>query len=277
MSGQLNAFEALALVPGWDPERTDVDELQGGLTNRTFLVQAAGERCVMRLNAESGEVISQDRTCELAILGEAAKTGLAPSIVYSDIDNGILLTEYLPDRVWSKADLQSNENLEMLAQLLRKVHALPSCGVRLDLNLSAARYEEYLKRRHGLHAFATQCVEVIASIPASRHLVCCHNDIVAENIIGSSPLKLIDWEYASDNDPFFDLASLIGFHNLDKSSSDVFLNAYTGGNSDEYRERLADQLRIFDAIQWLWLASRHLASPRRENVTRLEELQQRIR
>lgn len=277
MSQRLNAFEALALVPGWDPEDTDVEELKGGLSNRNYLIQAAGERCVMRLNAEHGHAISQDRSCELTILGNAAAAGLAPQIVYSDIENGILLTEFLPDNVWSKSDLRSDEKLALLADLLRNVHALPTCGVRLDLNLSAARYEEYLKRRHGLHAFATQCVEVIASIPASRQLVCCHNDIVAENIIGVNSLKLIDWEYAGDNDPFFDLASLIGFHNLDRQKSDVFLDAYTGGINDEHRERLADQLRIFDAIQWLWLASRHLASPRRENVTRLEELQQRIR
>jgi thiamine kinase len=277
MSAALNAFEALALVPGWDPERTDIEQLKGGLSNRTFLVSAAGEQCVLRLNAEFAEAISLDRSCELSVLSNAADAGIAPRIVYSDIEKGILLTEFLPDRVWAKSDLQSHENMEALAELLRKVHALPACGVQIDLELSAARYEEYLKRRQGLHAFASRCVEVIASVPATQQLVCCHNDIVADNIIASSPLKLIDWEYAGDNDPFFDLASLIGFHNLNEELSTTLLNAYTGGVNAEFRKRLADQVRVFDAIQWLWLASRHLNSPRHENVLRLEELQQRIR
>jgi thiamine kinase-like enzyme len=228
------------------------------------------------LNAESNQAIALDRSCELAILGRAAEAGLAPHIVFSDIERGILVTEFLTNPVWSSSDLQQAKNLEALADLLRRVHALPACGMNLDLNLSAVRYEEFLRGRHGLHAYATRCVDVISSIPATGHLVCCHNDIVADNIISSQPLKLIDWEYAGDNEPLFDLASIICFHNLDERNSHVLLDAYSGGANAALRERLIDQMRVFDAIQWLWLASRHLVVPMRENVVRLEELQQRI-
>jgi thiamine kinase len=277
MSADMSAVDALAYVPGWDPGATDVEELKGGLTNRTFLIRAGGVQCVMRLNANSSDVVALDRSCEPAILRHAANAGIAPHIVYSDIDHGILVTEYLPDRVWSAADLGSTRKIDAIANLLRKVHALPSCGARLDMQLTAERYAEYLEKRQGLHAFASHCVDVIASVPAGERVVCCHNDVVAQNIVASSPPKLIDWEYACDNDPLFDLASLIGFHNLDKQAAETFLSAYTGGASGEQRQRLADQLRIFDAIQWLWVACRHLRSPRRANAVRLEELQQRIR
>ena len=83
--------------------------------------------------------------------------------------------------------------------------------------------------------------------------------------------------FVAGNDPLFDLASAIGFHNLDERRQQVFLDAYAGGADSELRERLARQLRIYDAIQWLWLANRQLASPRSEQARRLEELQQRIR
>jgi thiamine kinase len=276
MSSELEALDALALIPDWDSGTTTLEQFKGGLTNRTFLIRRGAERCVLRLNADSTEAVASDRSCELAVLRSAAQAGLAPDIVFSDIERGILVTEYLPDPVWSSSDLQDRDNLLAIADLLRKVHALPECGMRLDLNLSAARYEEFLERRHGLHAHASRCVEVIAAIPVSEQLVCCHNDIVADNIISSAPLKLIDWEYACDNDPLFDLASLIGFHNLDKKLSHTLLDAYCGGANAEMRERLANQLRVFDAIQWLWLASRHLSNPQQQNVGRLEELQQRI-
>lgn len=276
MSSDLNPFEALALVPDLDVDLASVEELKGGLTNRTFLVQLSTSTCVLRLNARSAHAVAPDRSCELGNLSNAAAAGLAPNVIFYDVGRGILLTEYLPDPVWSVAELQSQANLEAFAELLRNVHALPQCGVKLDLYLSAKRYEEYLAQRHGLHAFASKCVAIIASIPQSDQLTCCHNDIVADNIIGSSPLKLIDWEYSCDNDPLFDLASLIGFHNIDTRQSEVILSAYAGGLSAELHERLADQVRAFDAIQWLWLASHHLNSPRRENVARLEALQQRI-
>jgi thiamine kinase-like enzyme len=276
VTSALNAFEALALVPGWDPAATEVEELQGGRTNRTFLVVSGGERCVLRLNATSTGAFTFDRKCELSILASAGEAGLAPATVYSDIENGVLMTEYLPDPVWTASDLEATENIEALAELIRRVHALPTSGIKLDLNLSAARYEEYLKRRHGLHAYALRCREVVASVPQSDHLVCCHNDIVAENVIASQPLKLIDWEYAGDNDAFFDLASVIRFHNLPQHVSSSLLDAYTGGADGESQERLAAQERVFDAIQWLWLASIHLNSPKHDNAVRLEELQQRI-
>lgn len=276
MSSALNAFEALALVPGWDPATTEIEELTGGFTNRTFLITSGDERCALRLNAKTTGAFTFDRNCELSILGSAVEAGLAPAIVYADIENGILMTEYLADPVWTASDLESTANIEALAELIRRVHALPMSGVRLDLNLSAAKYEDYLKRRHGLHAYASRCKEVIASNPQSDHLVCCHNDIVAENVIASQPLKLIDWEFAGDNDPYFDLASIIRFHNLPQHDSDSLLDAYTGGADAESRERLAAQERVFDAVQWLWLASIHLNSPRHENVVRLEQLQQRI-
>jgi thiamine kinase len=276
MSSKLSATEALKRVPDWQAGSTEIEELKGGLTNRTYLIRRGAEQCVLRLNAASTDAVALDRSCELEILGNAAKAGLAPGIVYANIEQGVLLTEYLPERVWSVSDLQVEENLAALADLLRRVHELPICGVGLDLSLSAARYQDFLQRRQGLHAFASRCAEVIASIPASEQLVCCHNDIVVDNIVSSAPLKLIDWEYASDNDPLFDLASIIGFHNLDDKASHVLLDSYSGGADAELRDRLADQVRIFDAIQWLWLACRHLNYPRHENVVRLEELQQRI-
>lgn len=276
MKSEMNPFEALALVPGWDPATTEIEELTGGFTNRTFLICSGGERCVLRLNASATGAFTFDRKCELSILASAGEAGLAPAVIYSNLERGILVTEYLTDPAWTASDLESTENMEALAALIRRIHALPISGVRLDLNLSAARYEEFLQGRHGLHAYALRCREVIASSRQSDDLVCCHNDVVAGNVIASNPLKLIDWEYAGDNDPYFDLASVTRFHNLSDHVADVLLSAYAGQSDGESRERLASQERIFDAIQWLWLASIHLNSPRRENVARLEELQQRI-
>ena len=277
MSQNLNAFEAVALVPGWDPDNFDIEELKGGLTNRTYRLRQGDDHFVLRLNAQQAEFFQFDRTSEVEILGEASKSGLAPRVVHVDKERGILILEFLHGRTWQEEDIVQNRNLEALAGLLRRVHALPLCGNRIDASAVAVSYENYLEKRQGLHAFATQCVEVISSIAVPDEAVCCHNDIVAANVIEKSGLRLIDWEYACDNDPMFDLASAIGFHNLDEQSSAILLDAYTGGSNAEMKERLAEQVRLYDAIQWLWLASRQLAFPSMAQSRRLEALQQRIR
>jgi len=290
---QLNAVEALAMVPGWDRETADIEELKGGLTNRVYHVRSGGRECVLRLaapghpvhrgintamykSADNCGTFDRDWSCEPAILETASAAGIAPAMLYADSTAGILVTEYLHGRVWREPDLESRENIEALAELLRRVHALPHCGSRVDLTGIAEKYERYLKERHGLHAFAANCVRIISESPVHEGVACCHNDIVAANIIESGGLKLIDWEYACDNDPMFDLASAIGFHNFDEDRQQLLLSAYAGGASGELKERLAEQVRVFDAIQWLWLAKRHLASPHREQARRLEELRQRI-
>ncbi len=265
MTVHLNAFEALAAVPGWDPAASDVEELCGGLTNRSYLVRRGSNEYVLRLQSELSGMLQFDRSCELPIMREAYKAGLGPELIHSDEDLGILITAFLPGTTWDESDLGLPRNLEALAEVLRKVHALPLCGRRLDLLGDASAYTKFLEKRHGLHSFATQCVDVISSIQAHDQVTCCHNDVVGANLIAGSKLMLIDWEYAGDNDPLFDLASVIGFHNLDQERAGILLDAYVGGQDQEMSD-----------IQWLWLASRHLVFPSKQQARRLEELQQRI-
>jgi len=277
VTSQLNAHDALAMIPGWDLETTDIEELKGGLTNRVYHLRSGNRECVMRLPADYSGTFEFDPSCELAILRTAGVAGIAPAILYANPAAGILLTEYLHGNVWRESDLESSENMEALAELLRRVHALPPCGSRFDLAGHARNYEGQLRENHDFPAFAADCVRIVSEIPLHESVACCHNDIVAANIIDSGDLKLIDWEYARDNDPMFDLASVIGFHNLDEGRQQLLLSAYAGGADSELKERLAEQVRVFDALQWLWLATRHLVSRYREQARRLEELQQRIR
>jgi len=193
-----------------------------------------------RIDADHTSTVLADRSCEIEILKKAGEAGVAPRVVYSDIDRGVLLTEFLPEPVWQEAE--NPDYIEALADVLRRVHALPLCELQVDLNLSARRYEEGLQARHGLHDFATRCVDIISSIPGRDTFVCC-----------------------------------VGYHNFSKQRAQHLLSAYAGGTDSELEEYLAEQLRLYDAIQWLWLAARHLVSPNHKQAVRLEELQQRIR
>lgn len=277
MTELLTVYDALSIIPGWDPMDAEFEELHGGLTNRTYRVRYQGLDYVLRLDSLQSRLFQFDRSLEVKILANAHATGIGPEVLHFDVDAGVLLREFLPGRVWEEADLSSSENLESLASVIRRGHELPQTGVPIGLVGHALAYEKSLERRHDLHTFAIECVAIVGSVPARDDVVCSHNDIVASNLIDNAGLKLIDWEYACDNDPMFDLASAIGYHNLSEAQSKVLMHAYLGGDSTEWRERLADQIRIYDAIQWLWLATRHLATPNCMQARRLEELQQRIK
>ena len=53
---------------------------------------------------------------------------------------------------------------------------------------------------------------MVDAVPPPRAPCCCHNDLVVGNIIAAPEIRFLDWEYACDNDPFFDLGgnSLVG-------------------------------------------------------------------
>lgn len=277
MNRTISPSEALATIPDWDADAATWQEIKGGLTNRSFLVENGGEVFVLRLDAAHTNVFDLDRIAEIRILRQAAEAGLGPQLVFANSGAGILLSRYISGDVWDASDLNDNRKLENLAWLLRRVHEMPPSGVKFDQNGVADRYTRNLAARPGLHTFALRCQQIIADCPVSGEYRCCHNDVVAANVIGNPALKLLDWEYACDNDPLFDLASLIGFHNLGTEQGSVLLSAYAGGANPALSERLAIQVRIYDAIQWLWLANRQMITRSGEQAKRLEELQQRIR
>jgi thiamine kinase len=276
MSALLSVRDAIALVPCLEAGKVSVVELKGGLTNRAYRVSSGDDDFVLRLDAKHTPYFTLDRVSELAILRAASSAGIAPELVYSDADRGILLYRYLPGKVWFAGHLQDPGNFDALCELLRRVHALPLSGSRFDPADVAKRYTGNLESRQGLHAFAVHCADVISSVPPSDAVAVCHNDVVAQNIISTPALKLLDWEYACDNDPLFDLASLVGYHNLDERLALALLDSYAGGADAALRDRLAAQVRLYDAIQWLWLTNRHRLSPNAQQAARLEVLQQRI-
>ena len=76
------------------------------------------------------------------------------------------------------------------------------------------------------------------------------------NIINTPETRFLDWEYACDNDPFFDLATIVAHHNMTQEQSDFFLDAYFEGDGTRWREQLARQTDVYEALLWLWGAAR---------------------
>lgn len=276
MTSLVTVSQALELVPVFDPNEATVDPLEGGLTNCTYRVFQGDVVFVLRLDSSYSNIVQSNRLNELFILGEAAKAGLAPEVIFSNLEFGILVTEYLPGQIWVETDLGDSENIEKLADLLRSVHGLPICGYQHDMAEIAVRYRKPLKRFSDLDTFASKCIDIIRSIRSVNMITCCHCDVVVSNLVEGNRLQLLDWEFAADCDPFFDLASVIGFHKLDNKHTDMLLSAYSGGGDGASKEKLEQQLRVYKAIYWLWLANRYTLSLDDSLIGHLKEAQQSV-
>jgi thiamine kinase len=277
MSKQMAPDEALEMIPALAGTKWRWQAMPGGLTNRNYKVEAADHCFVLRLDDEHTANFGLDRDTELKARNAACAASLAARVVFADNARSILLTEFLTGDVWQAADLNETHNLVSLAELIREVHALPSLGVRFDAGRVVQHYAGNLIDSPDLRAFAGRCQQVALQTPIADRYCCCHNDIIAENIVAQDRLMLLDWEYACDNDPMFDLASVIGFHDLGAKQTEILFNAYAGGADSALREQLDTQIHLFDAVQWLWFAARHSISPDARLAERMKKLQKRIK
>ena len=242
--------EVLSELPGW--EGASCSELHGGLSNRTWLVEAGDRRGVLKIDENPRKAPFNTRAQEAQIQSIAAEQGLANRVLF--VADTVYLTEYAEGVVWSSDYLEDSVNLEQLAIALRKLHALPLTGRTFDA-MGAAR--DYVSRIEEPDAGRVRdCLRKVEAGPSPPNLCCCHNDLVVENIINTPETRFLDWEYACDNDPFFDLATIAAHHALSESQSGTLLDAYFDGNGARWREQLARQAGVYEALLYLWEQSR---------------------
>lgn len=241
---------ALGRISGW--EQAECQELSDGLTNSTWLVSVAGRRAVLKVDTAPRSAPYNDRLAEKDIQMSAACAGLANAVLYAE--ECVYLTEYIDGNVWLPSCLDKNDNLEMLARSLRKLHSLPLTRRSFDAVDAARRYSG--KIDVGKPDIAEHCLNIVKKMHAPQNLCCCHNDLVAANIITTPEVRFLDWEYACDNDPFFDLATVVAHHELTSSRADFLLDLYFDGDGERWRKKLEQQMTLYNALTWLWYASR---------------------
>ena len=246
----LSPEAALARIPGW--EAGCCTPLDGGETNTTWLVENNGQKAVLKVDPAPRQAPFNGRVEEARIQGLAAAAGLANAVLYAD--DTVLLTDYVEGRVWTKAGFDDSVALEALARALRQLHALPLTGRTFDALGAARAYAGEIS--DGDPEMIAHSLRIIEAMPRPRNLCCCHNDLVAANIISAPDIRFLDWEYACDNDPFFDLATIVAHHQLSTRQAEVLLDAYFDGDGERWQPQLVASERPYDALNWLWRKAR---------------------
>lgn len=234
---------------GWDGAACEL--LHGGRSNQTWLLEQDGRRAVLKIDDAPRKPPFNTREQEAVIQTAAADAGLASNVLM--VADGLYLTEYVEGDVWTARSVANDSNLELLADVLRGVHKLPRTGREFGALLAAERYANAINFDGALVA---HCVGLIEAAGPPRRRRLCHNDLVAENILATPAIRLLDWEYACDNEPLFDLATVVEHHELDERRATHLLNAYFDGDGERHLRALREQQRLYRALLWLWLAAR---------------------
>ncbi len=262
---------ALATHPRWQvtglsgaPEL--VKPIHNGLSNEVYLVRWGERPMVVRL-AQQHAALGLDRQVEAECLRNAGQAGIAPGLFYQGSEPDILVTEYIDGHHWNAEQAGQVENIERLASLLKRIHALPAVDAVLVPEDVVSRYWRALATgpfadfiAPEVRAHLLQIMREIAVFAAP--LVLCHNDLMLANIIDTGEqLYALDWEYASMGEPMFELAVIAHNHQLNPSQMQWLLQCYFGVVDDELNARFHSQLVVYLYLDCLWYAVQSILKP----------------
>src|ERR1700736_3191260 len=194
------ADDAVARVLLWRGKDVKVSPLSGGLTNENYLVEAGGDRYVMRLPGTSTELLSIDRVNEVYNARAAASTGIGPAVMEHIPDLDVMVLEFIPGETMSAPTLQSERMARRMAESFTRLHSAPRFLKDFDMFRLIETYlriaEEHevripsdYRERLPLLTEIERAVNV-GALPG----VSCHNDLLCENFIDDGRcLRIVDY------------------------------------------------------------------------------------
>jgi thiamine kinase-like enzyme len=253
------AEDAVGRISLWQGKAVKVSPLSGGLTNENYLVEAGGERYVMRLPGTATELLSIDRGNEVFNARAAASTGVGPRILEHIPELNIMVLEFIEGPTMSAATLQSEPMARRMAESFRRLHAAPRFLKDFDM---FRLIEAYLRivAEHGVRIPPDyrERLPLVADIERAVRVgalpsVSCHNDLLCENFIDDGhDLRIIDYELSGNNDACFDLGNTAQEASFDDDLRNVLCEAYFGRLDRQQLARM-NLFALMSDIGWtLW-------------------------
>jgi thiamine kinase len=255
----LSLDEAIARIPAWaSAQNLHTEPLSGGMTNRSYRVVVEGETFVLRISGANTTLLGLDRAREYTAMVAAARIGIAPEVVYCRPADGLLVTRFLPGRMWSSAELCHPAHLRRVADMFKRVHGLPPIGAPFSpwaavhhMYHSVQRLGVALPRNFAWLLRQVHTLQGEATHAASRHCL-CHNDVWTGNMLDDGTLRLVDWEFAGMGDLHFDLATLIVNHHLSPEHERLLLESYFGTVASEQTAQVKRMKHVMLLFDGLW-------------------------
>jgi thiamine kinase-like enzyme len=226
------ALDAVSCLRG---QERQVEQLPGGLTNVNLKVTTPGQTVVVRIPQPGSELLLIDRRAEHLNSRAAASSGVGAPVVEYVEDPGLLVVGFLEGTTFTDDDLRSRETVVRVAAACRQLHAGPRFVNDFDMFEVQRAYLGTVRERgfrlpEGYADFEDKVARArraLAAKPVSS--VPCNNDLLAGNFIDDgTKLWLIDYEYAGNNDPCFELGNLWSEPDLSLEQLEALVEAYDG-------------------------------------------------
>lgn len=217
---------------------TNIEILKKGMTNRSFIFSCKGHRYIMRIPGEGTDMLINRRE-EAAVYAAVEGRGICEDVLYINPENGYKVTRYFENaRV---CDPENWADVGKCMDFLRDFHGQRlKVGHVFDIfekiefyeslwNGQSSAYRDYLQTKEKVFALRELIDE------AAEPWCLTHIDAVPDNFLfypdenGRESMRLIDWEYASMQDPHVDIAMFAIYAMYDREQVDKLIDLYFCG------------------------------------------------
>lgn len=220
-----------------------------------YAVSAANGEFILRVQSAKADDLAW--TQQLVVLRRAAEKGIAPAIVHVDETARAVVSRKVvgvPLPAALSDPSQRGPAISSIVSQLRVLHTIDPEGVQERDPVGYTRtLWEAQRTRPGYPAWVETVGELLDRIAAvlarDARRVVSHNDVNPGNVLwDGSRAWLVDWEAAGLSHPYYDLAALVTFLNLDTTSADGLLSAQEHAVLDDEARATFNALRQIVAL-----------------------------
>ena len=255
----IDIADIIQAVAAWRGLRIHAEPVTGGLTNRSFRVQAGDRTYFVSIPGERSELLAIPRADEIQNTMAAAETGVSPRVLDHIPASGVMIVEFLNGRTLSKADMHLPGTAERLGSAVRRLHtARPFVNdfdlFRLSDSYRAVLGSDQLPPPTGFDGYQPRLAEMRAAVHA--HPLPprpCSNDLVPENLIDDGQrLWIVDFGYSGNNDPCSELGNACCEAGYSQAEAETLAAAYFGAAEPRELARM-NLYAIMSDVAWsLW-------------------------
>lgn len=230
----------------YDEAPISIKFLERGLTNNNYLLEFKDKKHVLRIPKQENMELF-DYKLEKRILQLVKPLNLDTPLLYYNAENGIKVSDFIEN-----ADHFKRKYLVEATQLIRKLHdSKLKSGRTYDIVEMFNKYKQYDGDPLFDSSFAYHYLDKAKKLSNDLNTL-CHNDLVEGNFLFTNEKSyLIDYEYAMDNHPYFDLMSLITENDIQETKDRRII--YETYFEQEISQNVLDELAIFEiAHHVLW-------------------------
>lgn len=219
----------------------DISIIKKGMTNRSFFFKCRNIAYIMRIPGEGTDQLI-NRAEEAHVYNLIRGLGICDDVVYIDAETGYKVTVFLDDiRV---CDPNNDDDLRVCMDKLRSFHQMKlkvphtfDLQQKIDFYESLwdgapSTYQDYLKTKKSVLAL-NDYVKRQNPVFSLTHIDAVPDNFLIQNTPDSDEIvQLIDWEYASMQDPHVDIAMFAIYSLYDRTQLDNLINIYFENSCD---------------------------------------------